>query len=433
MMTRGGDKMKSKSLINSFWLVMEKIISMVGLFLVSAFVAKYIGPALVGKIALAVASFQIVMVVAQFGSENIIIRRLSRNIYSGVVLARISLLLRSGIYIIVALPVLWYSHSKDMIEFVFFCSVAVASFFTTIDVVATYNDTTLNSKINAVFNVVGLIAALILRFFIAELKLNPLLLTIPIIVTTVLPFLLRLLHFARNGNKKTLAEKTKKPATYLKYLVITGSSMLIANISVAIYPRINLFFLSGLSDAHQLGIYSVAVTLATSWSFVVLALVTSYFPAVYNEKNESAAALKATELNIVIAAISLCVIVGFAAVGKMFISLLYGPAFADAWLPALILCVGTMLSTMGAISSRYILKTSGYRYLSCKSFIALILCVPLSFFFITYEGIVGAAVSVVVLEFISLTLLNYGYKKGTVLKMHLLMFGALPGMVRRIL
>ncbi|WP_152406442.1 lipopolysaccharide biosynthesis protein [Kosakonia arachidis] len=201
--------MKSKSLINSFWLVMEKIISMVGLFLVSAFVAKYIGPALVGKIALAVASFQIVMVVAQFGSENIIIRRLSRNIYSGIVLARISLLLRSGIYILVALPVLWYCHSKDMIEFVFFCAVALASFFTTIDVIATYNDTTLNSKINAVFNVVGLIAALILRFFIAELKLNPLLLTIPIIVTTVLPFLLRLIHFARHGNKKALAEKTK--------------------------------------------------------------------------------------------------------------------------------------------------------------------------------------------------------------------------------
>ncbi|WP_152406441.1 hypothetical protein [Kosakonia arachidis] len=177
----------------------------------------------------------------------------------------------------------------------------------------------------------------------------------------------------------------------------------------------------------------MAVTLATSWSFVVLALVTSYFPAVYNEKDESAAALKATELNIAIAGISLCVIVGFAAVGKMFISMLYGPAFADAWLPALILCVATMLSTMGAISSRYILKTSGYRYLSCKSLIALILCVPLSFFFITYDGIVGAAVSVVVLEFISLTLLNYGYKKGTVLKMHLLMFGALPGMVRRIL
>ncbi|VVT48234.1 hypothetical protein UYSO10_2165 [Kosakonia radicincitans] len=44
---------------------------------------------------------------------------------------------------------------------------------------------------------------------------------------------------------KLLAKKTKKPATYLKYRVITGSSMLPANISVAIYPRINQFLSAG--------------------------------------------------------------------------------------------------------------------------------------------------------------------------------------------
>ena len=418
--------MKNRSLINSSWLIIEKVISMLGLFLVSAFVARYIGPSMVGQIALAIACFQIVMVIAQFGSENVIIKRLSRKRISGVKLAKASLLLRAIIYVLCAAAVLCYVHTGNHIEFVFFIAVGIATFFTTIDVISTYNDTTLNSKRNAVLNLYGLIISLVMRYLIVYMQLNPLLLTIPIIATTFIPFAMRMYVYHVNDARNNQNTPSEKYQRHLKYLIMTGSAMFIANISVAIYPRVNLFFLSGLAGAHELGIYSVAVTLATSWNFIMLAFVTSYFPSIYNEENEKQAAIKTTQLNIIIAVISSIVIAGFALFGGYFIRLLYGPAFTEAWRPAVILCAGTMLSAMGAVSSRYIVKFSGYRYLSCKSFIALLLCVPVSYFLIKNHGVTGAACSVVILEFLSLTVLNYGYKKGTVFKMHRLTFTSIP-------
>lgn len=62
---------------------------------------------------------------------------------------------------------------------------------------------------------------------------------------------------------------------------------------------------------------------------------------------------------------------------------------------------------------------------------ALVLCMPLSWYMIENHGLTGAAFSVVMLEFLSLTLLNYGYQKGKILKMHLFvfswLFNSIPG------
>lgn len=418
-------KSKGNSRVNSLWLMMEKTISIAGLFLVSAFVAKYIGPTMVGVIALAVTSFQIVQVIALFGSEHIIIRRLSKKPHSGIALMRASMIMRATIFIIVSLPILWFSHRTDFIEFVFCSAIAVATFFTTIDLYATYNDTTLNSQINVRFNLCGLLVALIARYIIVEFKINILWLTLPIIATTMLPLALRTLQFHK---KRSIInyKKNKHTSVYLKYLILTGGSMLIANIAVAVYPRMNIFFLSQMSDAETLGIYSVAVTLATSWSFIVQAVITSYFPAIYNERVEHQAMLKAARLNVFILLVSLCAIAGFALLGKYLIVMLYGPMFASVWLPGLILCAGTMLSTLGTVSSRFIIKYSGYQYLTYKSLMTLVLCIPVSWCLIHLWGLEGAACSVVFMELMSLTLLNYGFQRGKVMKMHLCLFSLKP-------
>lgn len=46
---------------------------------VTSFVAKYIGPSRFGQLALAIAIFQVVQVVAQLGCDNIIFKRVSQN------------------------------------------------------------------------------------------------------------------------------------------------------------------------------------------------------------------------------------------------------------------------------------------------------------------------------------------------------------------
>lgn len=62
---------------------------------------------------------------------------------------------------------------------------------------------------------------------------------------------------------------------------------------------------------------------------------------------------------------------------------------------------------------------SGYGFLSKKMFLVFIINIPLSYCLIRQYGIMGAAYSTLLTELLSLTLLNYVFRRGVVLQMHL--------------
>ncbi|HIE7976402.1 TPA: oligosaccharide flippase family protein, partial [Klebsiella oxytoca] len=79
----------------------------------------------------------------------------------------------------------------------------------------------------------------------------------------------------------------------------------------------------------------------------------------------------------------------------------------------------TVVTSLGFVSNRYIVKLSGYSYLSKKTVLILLFSVPVSTLMVYYFGIYGAAYSVLFIETISLTIMNYFFHNGIILKMHL--------------
>ncbi|HBT3415620.1 TPA: polysaccharide biosynthesis protein, partial [Klebsiella pneumoniae] len=198
----------------------------------------------------------------------------------------------------------------------------------------------------------------------------------------------------------------------------SGSSFVISSISVAIYTRVSLLLLGFFCGSSLLGIYSVAVSLATSWIFVCNSFITSNLPSIFSSNNELETIKITAKLNILVILIG-CVVISFAIIGGHYgISLLYGKDYVLAYTPFVILCAATLFSSLGTIASRFIAKYSGYSYLSKKAFCVLILSIMLNVIFINLWGIIGAAIATLATEFISLTLLNYLFKGGIVLKLH---------------
>lgn len=408
---------------NAVWMMSEKIISIFGLFFVTSYVAKYIGPSLFGALSLAMAVFQIVQTVAQMGGENIIFKRVAKKVDSGVRLIRASFMLRLALYTLLAVPVVFYFWlSANVTAFVFAISVALACLFSAIDVYTIYNNSTLSSKYNAISNVIGLVTGLGVRYIIARMQLDPMLLGIPIVLTTLIPFLIRRVKFRRDADhvKPLHKEWRKNSLVYSKYMLMAGSAVMLSSISVAVYTRINLFFISEFTGSYQLGIYSVALTLATSWSFFVNSVITSYYTSIYAENDDATAMKQAAKLNryaVIFSAFFVAFIMIF---GKEIIHLLYGDEYKEAYIPVVILCFGTLLSSTGSIAYRYIIKHSGYAYLSKKMVAVFLISIPLSYFLTKYYGITGAAISVVAVEFLSLTIMNYFFNKALILKLHIL-------------
>lgn len=407
---------------NAFWMMSEKIISIFGLLFVTSYVAKYVGPTTFGQISLAIAIFQVVQIIAQMGGDNLIFKRLSRKIDSGITLMKASGMLRSFSYIFLSLFIITYFYlfvNGD--SYIYITAVCLAYFFSTIDVYLIYNNATLTSKINTISNVIGLSIGLLIRYLIAYFKLEPYYLVIPIIITTLIPFLLRFIIFKVNINKLAYQKRNidkNKIKKYSSYMIYAGIGIVASSISVAIYSRINQFMLGAIDGISSVGIYSVAITLGTSWVFISQSLISSFFSKIYSERDDDSALYLAAKLNRIIFIISVLFILVIILFGHSILTLLYGDEYLDAYIPMILISFVALLSSLGTISYRYIVRFSGYYFLSKKMFSLLLFSLPLSYFFIINYGTIGAAVSSIIIEFLSLTLFNYLFRNGVVFKMH---------------
>lgn len=421
--------MGKKEIKNSFWMISEKIISIFGLIFVTSFVAKYVGPGIYGQIALATTLFQIVQVVAQLGSEVIIFKRVSKNSSSGVKLIHSTVSIRFLIYIIVSIPILLYFlyHSEGG-SVLYVSAAAVSCLFTSLDVYSIYFDAKLQSKTNTMVNIFGLVVSLLLRALIAIFKLNPLYLCIPIILTSLIPYILRRFQFKRlHGNFRLNFRYKKK---YTKYILVAGSNLVISSLSVAIYPRLAVIMLGYYQSAEQVGILSVAATLAGSWAFVCNSVITSFLPSIFSEKDNYIALLKASKLNIIVLILVFPVIAMIICFGNYFIFLLYGESYIKSYNPLIILSIATCVSLLGTISARFIAKYSGYSFLSKKMFFVTIVSLSLNYILINSYGVMGAAYATLTTEIISLTILNYFYKSGIIAKLHFMTVTIQPFLVK---
>lgn len=417
-------KMKLNVFKNSFWMILEKVISIFGLIFVTSYVAKYIGPSAFGAISFAASLFVIIQAISLFGSEHIIFKRVSQNVSSGVRLMHSTRFLRGVVFSLSSLAVLIYIYyTFDVITLVFCVASCVATYFVTQDVLVIYNDATLNSKFNTIANAIGLISSLLMRFLISHYELPVIYLAIPIVTTTLIPYFIRIYFFRKQetelstSNREIVWDVKRK---YIKYLFFAGLPLAVSGVSITLYTRLSQLVLAKYGSTAELGIFSAASVLASSWTFITLAFITSFFSEIYRLKDKSSAMKITAKLNGLVFCICIFIVFWIVVVGKPVVLFLYGEAYQAAYPIMIILAISTSFSAMGPIAHRYIIKESGYRYLSYKTVAVFIINIPLVFVLVPLYGIVGAAISSLLTELISLTVLNYFFQSGVIAKIHFL-------------
>ncbi|WP_172903767.1 polysaccharide biosynthesis C-terminal domain-containing protein, partial [Escherichia coli] len=70
----------------------------------------------------------------------------------------------------------------------------------------------------------------------------------------------------------------------------------------------------------------------------------------------------------------------------------------------------------------FIIFKSGFSFLSLKMMLTMLLSIPSAYFLTKEYGIYGAAISTIITEFLSLTLMNYLFRNGIIFKLHYKMF-----------
>lgn len=416
-------KIKDKIIINTFWLMSEKVINVFGLIFVTSFVAKYIGPSDFGKLNLASYIFSLLQTVAIWGTDTLCVKRISKNRNSGFNLLNSLTLLRTVIFFIIAAPTLIYIYLfSDFITFLFSFAVAISTFVYIQDIYIIANNATYNSKYNVISNVIGLILTLFMRYLIVFFKMDIIFLSAPIVSLTLIPYIIRNIFFTRNNGFVFSHINKDVKSKYSRYIFITGAPLVLSSISVAIYFNTSRLMLGALESSKALGIYAVALTLGSSWSFINNSFITSMTPKLYSTNKDDDAAYYSCVMSQFVILISICYLACFLFVGGFIIHHLYGPGYSSAFIVTIPIILSTCLSSLGMPTSRYIVKNNGYSFLGKKTVFLCLIAIPVSYILIIKFGILGAAYSTLIVEFASLTFLNYFFKKGLILKLHSRLF-----------
>lgn len=402
----------------------EKTISLIGLIFVTSFVAKYIGPENFGKLTLAGSIFATIQIIAMFGSENIIFQKTAKNRKFGEYVINATKSIRNILYVGLSLITLIYIYIEtDRLTFIFSLATGVAVYFAVHDVYSIYFNAILESKINAYCNILALIMSLIVRYCIAKFQLAVEFLCIPIILITLIPFLLRLYIF----NRKKIIKETmtnKKINKYRRFMLAAGGKLFIFSLSIAFFTRSSQLIL-GLKSQYELGLFTVAMTLGGSFYFVLLAIISSYYTKIYQEVDFHETQRMVAILNIIIVSVSCIFLIFFSIFGEVIINLLYGEKFVINNIVLILVVLVTMFSGLSTISERYLLKYNAYDYLKKKTLYLISFNIILTLIFVYYFGLIGATLSILISEIFSCTILNYFYKGGVIFKMHKMIFSLL--------
>ncbi|WP_297199106.1 oligosaccharide flippase family protein [uncultured Pluralibacter sp.] len=409
--------MNKQTLINTLWMFVEKIVLVAGFFLIGAWLARYLGPGLTGQLTYLIAVYQVVQVIAKWGSESTLFRRVSKNPRSGSRCLQATGHSRVVILLLLACPIeIYFYCAKDETFFILSAAVAASALFSTLDVYAVYYNARLMSKYNTVINSYGLITTLALRTAVVTLMLKPLWLVLPIVVNSALPCLLRRRKYLRN-HAVTLAEGDIKH--YRRYFLHSGKHLVFSSLSIALYTQSQNFFIYHYAGSVQLGIYAVATVLATGTGALINPFITSCYASIYAETDSGRAKKRVGALlrwvTVLAATLNIMVIIA----SGFLIPKLYGAEFTLAREPLMILSIAATLSFMGSVTYRYIMHHSGFYYLSIKTVFSLVFSIAITGYLVKEYGITGAAWAAVTTELVSLTVLNYFFKQRAVLKMHL--------------
>lgn len=403
-----------KIVSNSLWMMLEKFIGIFGVIFVMSYVAKYIGPENFGKIALSTTLFTFVQTLTWFGNQEILFKRVSKNTRSGLQYLANTQNIRQVLFLVFSLPILVSLYLfSDSLTLLFAMATAFSTYFVTQDIYTIFNNATLHSYINATSNIIGLAIALLIRYIIIEMHLDYAYLALPIVLVTLIPFCLKKFIFnSKNQAKKVIS------VSYRKYYLWAGSALVISSLSVSFYTQITSLMLAGLTSTRELGIYASAITIGSAWTFINVAVITSVLSKIYKEKNHFESYKMVAKLNLLIIFISLCVITVLALLGKWIITTLYGAAYSEAYHLLLILAAATMCAGLGTVAARLMIKEENYAYISKKMLVVAVSSLPISYLMIHFFGLIGAAYSVLLIEFLSLTVFNYFYKNGLIFKIH---------------
>ena len=402
----GKSELKSV-VLNSGWLITDKIARLgLGLF-IGVWVARYLGPEQYGVLASAIAFLAIFQAFAALGLDNVVVRQIAQNPESANTVLGTALVLRlvsSTLSLLLATLVGLVIFHDDLTALSVLLLIASGIIFQSADVVDLWFQSQSKSRLTVIAKGISYVCA-------AAIKVGLIVSSAPLWAFAAaqsieLAASATALHFSYQHFK--VKQLWRWHASTAEMLIRQSFPFLVSGLSIVVYMKSSQLIIGQLLDKRALGLYSTAQVLSELWYFLPMTIATSVAPAIARRKLTSEFAYNNAMqqtfgfmwiLSIVVSTL-ICLN------SSLIIALLYGKAYEGA---ATVLAVHTFTFipvSIGVIQSLWLVNENRGRITIYQALVGAASSLSLNYLLIPKFGILGGAVAILASQIIQAFAVN---------------------------
>lgn len=393
-----------KIIKNSSWMVGDKVFTMIIGVFVTAIVARYFGPESYGQFNYALSFVTLFTALSTLGLETLTVKAIvDKDQDEGTILCT-SLVLRviGGIiltFIAVILIRLIEPNDSNTHIIVFILSLTMV--FKALEVIEYWIQAHQRAKISSVVRMTSYIIIAAIKIGMVLFGGNLIHFALIHMLNVIIIGIGLIIAYFSNREEKF---KWKVDIDYAKSILSQSWYLILSGLMVTLYMQIDKVMLGSLMPTKvEVGVYSAAVSIASMWYFVPMAIITSFQPVIMSKKkiNEESYLKSVQLLYTIVAWLGIGFSIFVLIFSKPVVNILYGAEYQKA---SSILSVSIWAGTfamLGSATSIWLIAENLQKYKTFFVFSGALVNVILNYFLIPIIGGYGAAIATLASQFIA--------------------------------
>jgi Membrane protein involved in the export of O-antigen and teichoic acid len=395
------------ALKNSGWLMFDKLVRLLLGLLVSAWVARYLGPEQYGELAYVLAYLAFFQAIAILGMDSIIVRDIAKDKTNASSILGTAFVLRLSVgilcWLVAILGMALTNGLDDRSVYITALSGAILV-FQAADTVDLWFQSQSQSKRTVIAKLIAYSTSNGIKVILILSQAN-LLAFAAVMAFDTCASAIGLFYAYKKFPCKERWHASKQHALAL---LQESWPFIFSGLSIILYMRIDQILIKEWLGEKQLGIYAAVLPLSMLWSFVPTTLSISFAPYIARKKNEGEQAYWAALAMIfrLYAALGWLIAIPIAMCSPYIVSILFGEAYKLGATVLSIIIFTNVFINMGLAQSLWIVNERKSKISLYKTLLGAIVCLVANYVLIPQYGITGAAISAVLAQAASTVFAN---------------------------
>ncbi len=399
-----------KYLSNTFWLLASKVYRMGFALLITIWMARYLGPEQFGVLNYALSFVTLFSVLINLGLENVVVKEIinNRDFEGEIVASGISLrIIGSTVFLIVTIFTVGIINPNNATVHNLVLILSVGYILKSFEVIRYWFEAHVRAKYSALMEVLAFSVSIGFKLYLIMSE-APLVYFAWAIASEMLVMAIGLLAMFIFQYVKPFTSLKPKFGR-VKFLFSEAWPLILASALYMVAAKIDQVMLGNMVGSEAVGVYAAAVKLSEGWFFIPAVIATSLYPTMLNAKKISRKLYieRTQHLLNVMAFVGVTAALTIGLVAAPLMDFVFGQDYTESTAVLIIHIWGGVFIAISGISYRFLIAEGLQKYSLYRGATGVVVNIALNFILIPNYGVIGAAVSTVVSQFMALYLFNY--------------------------